>query len=196
MIIERTLGQNFGRPLAAMGDYLDAIDVALSAPHAVSPTRPPERILAALGPKMLVLASERTAGAHTYLSPVEHTAWARATLGDGPLLAPAVKVVLESDAERAREIGRASIGPSVRLPAYRTNLLRLGFTEDDLGRQPSDRVVDSLVAWGDVDAVVARVAEHLSAGADHVSVEVLTGDDTTVPLAAWRQLAPAMLSLS
>jgi 2-methylisocitrate lyase-like PEP mutase family enzyme len=81
------------------------------------------------------------------------------------------------------------------MPAYRQNLIRLGYGEDDLGRVPSDRVVDALVACGDVEAIRERVAAHLDAGADHVCVEVLTGDDTTVPMAAWRELAPALTAL-
>ena len=196
MVIERTLGERYEHPLETMRGYVEAIDATLAAPHTVAAQHPPERILAALGPKMLTLAGEQTRGAHTYLAPVEHTAWARATLGEGPLLAPAIKVVLDTDAERARAVGRTSIGPAARAPAYRTNLQRVGFTDADLEHQPSDRLVDALVAWGDVEAIVTRVEEHLAAGADHVCVEILTLDDSTVPLPAWRQLAPELLSLS
>lgn len=194
IVVERTLGERYDPPLETMRAYLDALDDTLAGQHAVAPP-PSERVLAALGPKMLRLAAERSRGAHTYLAPVEHTAWARAVLGDGPLLVPAVKVVLDTDAERARTVARASVGSTSRAPAYRDNLLRLGFTDDDLGRQPSDRLVDALVACGDVEAIVARVADHLSAGADHVCIEVLTGDDTTVPLPAWRQLAAGLFAL-
>ncbi|HYZ99315.1 MAG TPA: hypothetical protein VE575_11230 [Acidimicrobiales bacterium] len=148
-------------------------------------------MLAALGPKMLDLAARRSRGAHTYLSPVEHTAWAREVLGPDALLAPALKVVLDRDATRAREIGRRAVGPPARMAAYRANLLRFGYTDEDLGRAPNDRVVDALVAWGDEAAIAARAQDHLEAGADHVCVEVLSGD-RTVPLDAWRRLAPAL----
>jgi probable F420-dependent oxidoreductase len=194
-VIERSLGRPYGKPLAEMSAFLDALDVTLAAPRATNPTEPPERVLAALGPKMMALAAERAGGAHTYLSTVAHTAWARSVLGPGPVLAPAVKALLDTDPERARDATRAQLGMPLRLPAYRDNMLRFGFEEGELGRTPSDRVVDALVAHGDVDAIAARVAEHLAAGADHVCVEVLTGDDTTVPLDAWRRLAPALVAL-
>lgn len=192
VMVERVFGQTYGSPLTVMRDYLDAVDAVLAAPHAAPPSSPPVRMLAALGPKMLALAAERSLGAHTYVAPVEHTAWARDLVGPSVLLAPALKVVLDTDASRARAIGRWSIGPTVRNPAYHDNLVRFGFTERDFGAEPSDRLVDALVAWGGPDAITARVRAHLDAGADHVAVEVLTGDDTTVPRAAWGELAPAL----
>jgi probable F420-dependent oxidoreductase len=188
--IERLLGQDYGSPLATMSGYLDAVDAAIDGQES-SPDVRPARVLAALGPKMLDLSGRRSRGAHTYLSPVEHTAWAREILGPDALLAPALKVVLDRDATRAREIGRRSVGPPARLAAYRANLLRFGYTDEDLGRAPSDRVVDALVAWGDEAAIAARAQDHLEAGADHVCIEVLTSD-RTVPLDAWRRLAPAL----
>jgi probable F420-dependent oxidoreductase len=144
---------------------------------------------------MLALAGERTAGAHTYSAPVTHTAWAREVLGPHALPAPAIKVVLTDDRAEGAALARVSVKPTPRLPAYRDNLLRSGFTEDDLSGDLSDRLVDALVAIGDVDAIAARVEEHLDAGADHVCVEVLTGDDTSVPLDAWGRLAPALTAL-
>jgi probable F420-dependent oxidoreductase len=151
-------------------------------------------VLAALGPKMVALAAARSAGAHTYLAPVAHTAWARDVMGPRALLAPAIKAVLTAEHDDPDGVARASLAPSLRLPAYARNLARFGFEDDDLVGL-SDRVVDALVAVGDVDAVVDRVEEHLAAGADHVCVEVLTGDDTTVPIGAWRRLAPALAAL-
>jgi probable F420-dependent oxidoreductase len=150
-------------------------------------------VLAALRPRMFALAAERAGGAHTYLSPVEHTAWARGILGTGPALAPAIKVILAADHEDPVDLARMSIQPSLRLPTYANSLLGFGFNDEDLAGGLSDRLVHALVAIGDVDAVVRRVDEHLAAGADHVCVEVLTGDDTTLPLEAWRRLAPALL---
>lgn len=195
VVVERVLGQPYGSPLTVMIDYLDALDAVLGAPHPAPPAKPPARVLAALGPKMLGLAAERSLGAHTYLAPVEHTHWARELVGPGVLVAPAIKAVFDSDASRARAIGRSSVAPTARNPAYRTNLLRFGYTDDDLGREPSDRVVDALIAWGDTSAIEARVREHFDAGADHVCVEVLTGDDTTLPTEAWHELAPALTAL-
>jgi probable F420-dependent oxidoreductase len=185
-IVERVLAQGYERPVDQMRSYLDAL-----ASFGVVAS---DVVIAALGPKMMALASERAGGAHTYMAPVEHTAWARSVLGATPLM-PSVKVVLDPDADRAREWARGAVGPTLRMPAYRQNLLRLGYSEDDVAREPSDRVVDALVAGGDVDSVRRRVAAHLDAGADHVCIEVLTGDDTTVPMAAWRELAPALTTL-
>lgn len=185
-IVERMFGLQYERPIDAMRAYLDALaelDVTAS-----------DVVIAALGPKMMNLAAERCGGAHTYMAPVEHTAWARSVLGATPLM-PSIKVVFDTDTARAREVARGSVGPTLRMPAYRQNLLRLGYDDDDVAREPSDRVIDALVAVGDVDAIRRRVSEHLAAGADHVCVEVLTGDDTTVPMAAWRELAPALIGI-
>jgi len=193
MVVERLLGQTYGPPLATMRNYLDAIDATPGGAAVAADATP--RVLAALGPQMLALAATRAAGAHTYLAPVGHTAWARKVLGPGVLLAPAVKVVLTSDRREGARVARMSVTPTVRVPAYRDNLVRFGFTTDDLAGELSDRLVDELVAIGDVDTVVGRVREHLDAGADHVCVEVVTGDDTTLPLDAWRRLAPALIEL-
>jgi probable F420-dependent oxidoreductase len=192
LIVERLLGQKFERPLATMRAYLDAMDATRAGP---STTTDAPRVLAALRSKMLALASERAAGAHTYLSPVEHTAWARDILGPGALLAPAIKVVLEADHDDPLAVARAALKPSLRLPTYAASLLEFGFDDEDLAGDLSERLVRALVAIGDEDAVLRRVEEHLAAGADHVCVEVVTGDDTTVPLEAWRRLAPALTSL-
>ena len=189
IVVEGLLGKSFEKPLPTMRSYLDAMDSTVGGPPE---TADAPRVLAALRPKMLELAADRAAGAHTYLSTVEHTAWARGILGAGAMLAPAIKVVLSADHDDPVRVARRSLKPSLRLPTYATSLLKFGFDEDDLAGDLSDRLVDALVAVGDVDAVVRRVEEHLSAGADHVCVEVLTGDDTTVPIEAWRRLSPAL----
>lgn len=195
IIVERVLHQRYERPLEAMRSYLDAIDAVVEAPHPAPPAAKPRRVLAALGPNMLRLAAQRSAGAHTYLAPVEHTAWAREVLGRGTFLAVSVKAVLTSDGRAGREIARQSVSPPLRSPAYRGNLLRLGFAEADVSPGPSDEVVDALVAVGDVGAITTRISQHLDAGADHVCIEVLTGDDVTVPEREWRELAPALEAL-
>jgi probable F420-dependent oxidoreductase len=177
--------EGYHKPYSAMVEYLDGLDAA-GAPSA-------ERVLAALGPRMLELSRDRTAGAHPYLVTPEHTATARGILGPGPLLAPEVKVVLETDAERARATARRHLDFYLELPNYTNNLLRLGFTEDDFADGGSDRLVDATVAWGDVEAARRRVAEHRDAGADHAVLQVLTDDPAGLPRAQWRELAAALL---
>lgn len=184
-------GHAYDKPLSAMRAYLDAMDSApyMSVPPSVSPTR----VLAALAPKMLKLAAERTAGSHPYFVPPEHTAVARQAMGKGPLLAPEQAVVLETDATTARAVGRAHMSIYLGLPNYVNNLKRLGYTDDDIANGGSDRLVDAIVVWGDVDAVVKRVRAHHDAGADHVCIQVLPQNPLTLPMEEWRRLAPALL---
>lgn len=192
-LVDDLRGHHYGKPLSAMRSYLDAMD---NSPYtAQRPATPVRRVLAALGPKMLALAAERADGAHTYLVPPEHTALAREALGAGPLLCAEQAVVVETDAERARAIGRTHTKIYVRLPNYQNNLRRLGFGDDDFDDGGSDRLVDAIVAWGNLDQVVARVGAHFDAGADHVCIQALEEDPRAVPEAAWRELAPAMGSL-
>jgi len=182
-------GHVYGRPLGTMRAYLDAMDEA--AFRGVDSAEPAPRVLAALGPRMLKLAAERTQGAHPYFTPPEHTAAARQAMGAGPLLAPEQAFVLESDAAAARARAREHTAYYLVLDNYRRNLLRLGFAEDDLVDGGSDRLVDAIVAWGDVEAVRDRVAAHLAAGADHVCVQAVGGD----PLDELRRLASALREL-
>jgi probable F420-dependent oxidoreductase len=182
-------GHDYARPLAAMNAYLDSMESAVF--RGVEPAEPAEIVLAALGPKMLQLAAERTRGAHPYFTPPEHTAMAREVMGEGPLLAPEQAFVLETDPGAARAKAREHMGYYLRLDNYRRNLQRLGFGEDELDDGGSDRLADAIVAWGDVDAVRARVQAHLDAGADHVCVQAV-GDD---PLGDLRRVAPALREL-
>ena len=190
-MVEGLRGQTYGPPLTAMREYLERMDTAMYV--AAEPTEPPRRVLAALGPKMLALAAERTDGAHPYNVPPEHTARAREILGPAKLLAPEQAVLLETDPVEARRIGRGHLAIYLDLPNYMNNLRRFGITDDDIADGGSDRLVDTLVAWGDVDAIRARVQAHLDAGADHVAVQVLTPDRGTLPLDEWRELAPVLL---
>lgn len=184
--------QTYGPPVATMRAYLDAMDATAS--FAAEPAKPPERVLAALGPRMLELAAKTTRGAHPYLVPPEHTERARALLGPGPLLAPEQMAVLDSDPERARAVARASLRIYLPgLPNYVNNLRRYGFGDDDLAPPLSDRLVDAIVVWGDETAIRDRVRAHHDAGADHVCVQVL-GDDTDQVMADYRRLAPALLA--
>jgi probable F420-dependent oxidoreductase len=190
-MVEGLRGQTYRPPLTAMREYLERMDTAMYV--AAEPTEPPRRVLAALGPKMLALAAERADGAHPYNVPPEHTARAREILGPAKLLAPEQAVLLETDPVEARRIGREHMAIYLGLPNYMNNLRRFGITDDDIADGGSDRLVDMVVAWGDVDAVRARVQAHLDAGADHVAVQVLTPERGTLPLDDWRKLAPALL---
>jgi probable F420-dependent oxidoreductase len=148
--------------------------------------------LAALGPKMLELARDKTSGAHPYLVTPEHTAQARKILGPGKVLAPEQGAVLESDPARAREMARGALTHYTFLPNYANNWRRLGMTDDDISTV-SDRLVDALFAWGSVEQIAARVKAHHDAGADHVCVQVVSGSGLDGAREAWRKLAPALL---
>lgn len=186
-------GHNYDKPLTAMREYLAAMD---DAPYtAFRPTTPVRRVLAALRPRMLRLAAEQADGAHPYFVTPEHTAKARETLGSGPLLCPEQAVVLEADPAKAREIGRAYTSVYLGQPNYVNSVLELGFAEEDLKDGGSDAFVDSLVAWGDEDAILSRIRAHLDAGADHVAVQALTLTRREVPDQQWRELAPALTAL-
>jgi probable F420-dependent oxidoreductase len=160
---------------------------------APTPTSPVPRLLAALGPRMLSLSAERALGAHTYFVPVEHTAAARATFGPEPVLAVEQTVVLSDDPSRAREIARDWARHYLALANYANNLLRTGFSGEDVSGMGSDRLIDATIAWGDAEAVRRRVDEHLEAGADHVCVQVISGDDADACVPQLKELAPALL---
>ncbi len=190
-LVETVRGHRYDKPLSAMRAYLDAMD---AAPYiAPAPDPAPARVIGALAPKMLKLSAERATGAHPYFVPPEHTARARAIMGKGPLLAPEQAVVLETTPSTAREIARSHMITYLGLPNYVNNLKRLGFTDDDVANGGSDRLVDAIVAWGDIDAVRKRVRAHHDAGADHVCIQVLDADPRALPLRQWRELAAALL---
>lgn len=183
---------NYDKPYSTMVEYLEAMDNGVF--FSPQPSTPPRRVLAALGPKMLKLAAEKTDGAHPYFTPVEHTAFARETLGKEPLLAPEIAVVLNETPDTARDIANKFMSTYTKLPNYTNNLKRFGFTEDDITNH-SDRLMDAIVARGSIDVVVARIKEHLDAGADHVCVQVLTGKPGVLPMKQWEELAQAALGL-
>ncbi len=186
-MVDFVRGHQYDKPLTKMRDYLDAMDrVIYMAPR---PEEEPRRILAALGPKMLELAAAKALGSHPYFVPVEHTAFAREVLGDGPMLCPEQAVVLATDPEAARAAARQHMATYLGLPNYTNNLRRFGWGDDDLADGGSDALVDAIVAWGDEDAIVARVRAHLDAGADHVCVQVLDKDAAALPMPQWRALA-------
>jgi len=178
----------YTKPLERMREYLDALDAA------PTPLQPADRVIAALGPKMLELAGSRTAGSHPYLVTPEHTAAVRAALGPDKLVAAEQAVVLESDPATARAIARSHLALYLGLPNYSNNWKRIGFTDDDLEHGGSNRLVDALVAWGGESEIRSRIDAHRAAGADHVCIQALGGERTDHPLDQWRALAPIVLS--
>ena len=192
VLVQNVRKHEYGKPLSYMKAYLAAMDEAMYS--AVKSKDDPGRVLAALGPKMLEASARQASGAHPYLTTPEHTRTAREVIGPDSLLAPELMVVLESDVSAARAVGRAAVGFYLRAPGYLANLRRLGFGDDDFGdpKAASDRLVDAIVARGDVEAIRRRVQEHHDAGADHVCVQVLRSD-RELPLAEWRELASALL---
>lgn len=177
----KLVGDGYVKPYEKLVSYLDGLDEG-GVPES-------GRVLAALGPRVLRLARDRTAGAHPYLTTPEHTAQAREILGDGKLLVPEQKVVLSTDPTQARALARKRLAMYLELPNYTNNWLRLGFTEADLADGGSDRLVDALVAWGDENAIRERIQAHRDAGADQVALQVLNDDK----LAVLRTLAPALV---
>jgi probable F420-dependent oxidoreductase len=173
----------YAKPIQTMSDYLDGLDAA------PTPLATRDRIIAALGPKMLELARTRTAGTHPYLVTPELTHAARAGVGPDGLVASEQGVVLETDPIRAREIARLHLQTYLGLPNYTNNWKRQGFTDDDIAGGGSDRLVDALVVWGDEATIAARVQAHRDAGADHVCIQVLTEDPRAFPVDQWRALA-------
>ncbi len=177
----REATKEYKKPYAALVDYLDGLDAA-GVPVS-------GRALAALGPKVVALSGERTAGAHPYLTTPEHTRGTREILGAGKLLAPEHKVVLSTDAGEARAIGRNTVKYYLGLSNYVANLRKLGFTDEDLEGEGSDRLVDALALHGDAATIAPGLAAHLEAGADQVVVQVLNED----PWPAYRALASELL---
>ena len=185
-------GHQYEHPLAAMRAYLDAMD---TAPYrAAAPNPPAPTVLAALGVKMLELARERTAGAHPYCVPVEHTREARRILGKDPLLAPEQAVVFAKNREAARVPGDIYMRTYLSLQNYRQNLVRLGWPEDELAPPGSDRAFDALVAWGDEQEIARKVKRHYEAGADHVALNVLTPTPDRASTDDLRRLAPLLVT--
>jgi probable F420-dependent oxidoreductase len=171
-------GHEYKKPYDALTDYLNKLDE-----YGVPEDR---RVVAALGPQVLKLSARRSAGAHPYLTTPEHSAQARELMGPDAFLAPEHKVVLTTDAEKARAVGRKALEIYLNLTNYLNSWKRLGFTDEDVAKPGSDRLVDAVVAYGTTDAIAARLKEHIDAGADHVAVQVLTSPDKLVPALAER----------
>ncbi|HET6742826.1 MAG TPA: TIGR03620 family F420-dependent LLM class oxidoreductase [Kribbella sp.] len=174
-------GAHGPKPLATLAAYLDELDVPVE-----------RRLLAALGPRMLKLAGERTAGAYPFLTTAAYSADARKVLGPDKLLAVSHLAVVETDADRARAIARDTISFFTTIPGYAASLQRQGFSQRDLSELP-DHMVDSLAAWGSPADIRSKLTEHLDAGADHVAVNVITGVTGPQPIEQWRALTPALV---
>ncbi|HEX2708503.1 MAG TPA: LLM class flavin-dependent oxidoreductase [Solirubrobacterales bacterium] len=185
-------GADYGKPVATMRAYLDAYEAASYEPPA--PAEPAPLILAALGPRMLELARDRSAGAHTYFVPVEHTRQARDVLGEGPLLAVEQGFVLDPDKERASDAARDFASRYLALPNYSNNLLRLGYCEEDVAGSGSERLIAETIVRGGAGDVAARVSEHLAAGADHVCLQPIA-PALDLALAWLREVKPAVAGL-
>jgi probable F420-dependent oxidoreductase len=163
----------YRKPYDVLVEYLDVLD------EECVPTS--RRVVAALGPKVLKLSAQRSAGAHPYLTTPEHTARARDVIGNSVFLAPEHKVVLSTDADEARAIGRETVDFYLNLSNYLNNWKRLGFTDEDIAKPGSDKLIDAVVAHGTADDIAKRLGEHLDAGADHVTIQVLGGWDKLIP---------------
>ena len=188
-LVEGVRGHRYHRPLSYMSDYLDAMARAIY--DSPAPTIKPPLVLAALRRKMLGLARDKADGAHPYFVPPAHTRQARTILGPGKILAPAQAVILETEPAKARTAAREYMKTYVpRLPNYKNNLLELGYTEMDFANGCSDRLVDDIVAWGDVDAIKARIQAHYDAGADHVCVLPLAPESRLPNMTIVEKLAP------
>jgi probable F420-dependent oxidoreductase len=177
----------YEKPFSKMVEFLDGLDRA-EVPFPVD-----ARVLAALRPRMLGLARDRAAGVHPYFVPVEHVAKAREIVGPDAMIAVELAVVRDVDPSTARATARRHTSVYVNLPNYTNNLRDFGFGDDDFADGGSDRLIDAIVAWGDVDAITRRVASLRAAGADHVCIQVIRPDDE-IPRTDWRELAPALVT--
>ncbi|MGO4442448.1 LLM class F420-dependent oxidoreductase [Mycobacterium sp. 2YAF39] len=165
--------EEYRKPYDVLVEYLDVLD-NLKVPTS-------RRVIAALGPRVLKLSAQRSAGAHPYLTTPQHTGEARNLLGPTVFLAPEHKVVLARDAEASRQVGREAVDFYLNLSNYLNNWKRLGFTDDDVAKPGSDRLIDAVVAHGTPDDIATKLSEHVAAGADHVAIQVLGGWDNLVP---------------
>jgi probable F420-dependent oxidoreductase len=189
-LVQGLRGHEWSRPYSFMRDYLDSMD---RAPYsAFPPGESAPIVIGALHPKMLKLAATRTRGVHPYLVPPEHTAFAREIVGPDAWICTEQKVLLQTDAAKARSVARQALAVYLGLPNYRRSLRRFGYDDGDFANMGSDRLVDAVVAWGDEEAIESRIRAHLDAGASHVCLQPLHPDG--LPLPDWRVLeafAPA-----
>jgi probable F420-dependent oxidoreductase len=177
---------DYARPLSTMRKFFDGLD------GADRPVPRERRCMAALGPKMLDLSAERSRGAHTYFVPIEHTRFARGRVGESALVAPELACVLGTDTERARASARKYAAGYLGLRNYTNNLLKFGFTNDDIADGGSDRLIDAIVPHGTANEIAAAAQAHLDAGADHVCLQ--TVGISGIPHEQWSALASALIA--
>lgn len=185
-------GHDYTKPLTTMRNYLEAVDQALymgKQPEIDAPI-----VLGALRDKMLGLAASAAQGAHPYLVPPAHTKRAREVMGPDALLCPEHMVLAETDAAKAREIGRNVLKMYIRLPNYQNNLKQFGFTDEDFQNGGSDKLVDAMVCWGDPEKIAAHLQEHLDAGANHVCIQSFRADGGVGPDENLLQVLAGMLA--
>lgn len=188
-LVSRIRGHDYKKPLATMRNFLDALDSALYM--GATPAEQAPIVLAALRDKMLELAASRTAGAHPYLAPPEHTERARKVMGPDAWLCPEQMVILDTDATNARAVARKHLAVYLRLPNYQNNLKQFGYQDNDFANGGSDRLVDAIVACGDEQVIRDRIEAHEKAGADHVCIQAFRPDGEMSPdLRALEALAP------
>jgi probable F420-dependent oxidoreductase len=188
-LVSKVRGHDYGKPLSAMRNFLNAMESALYM--GAIPEEPAPIVLAALRDKMLELAATRTAGAHPYLAPPEHTARARSVMGKDAWLCPEQMAILETDATNARKVARAQLAVYLSLPNYQNNLRQFGFEDQDFADGGSDRLVDEIVVWGDEQKIAERIQAHRDAGANHVCIQPFRPDGQPGPdLRLLETLAP------
>jgi probable F420-dependent oxidoreductase len=188
-LVSKVRGHDYGKPLSAMRNFLNAMESALYM--GAIPEEPAPIVLAALRDKMLELAATRTAGAHPYLAPPEHTARARSVMGKDAWLCPEQMAILETDATNARKVARAQLAVYLSLPNYQNNLRQFGFEDQDFADGGSDRLVDEIVVWGDEQKIAERIQAHRDAGANHVCIQPFRPDGQPGPdLRLLEALAP------
>ncbi|MCP4035781.1 MAG: TIGR03620 family F420-dependent LLM class oxidoreductase [bacterium] len=188
-LVSRVRGHDYKKPVTTMRNFLDAMESALYMGR--QPDEPAPIVLAALRDKMLELAATRTAGAHPYLVPPEHTERARKVMGPDAWLCPEQMVILETDASRARAVARKHLAIYFGLPNYQNNLKQFGYEQADFADGGSDRLLDAIVAWGDEQAIRDRIQAHRNAGANHVCIQAFRPDGEMSPdLGALEALAP------
>lgn len=189
-LVSKVRGHEYKKPLTTMRNFLESMESALYM--GTQPKQQAPIVIAALRDKMLELAATKTAGAHPYLTPPEHTERARKVMGPDAWLCPEQMVILESDASKAREIARKHLAVYTRLPNYQNNLKQFGFEDADFEDGGSDKLVDGIVAWGDEQAIRDRLEAHYKAGANHVCIQAFRPDGEMSPdLNALEVLAPA-----
>ncbi|GGV66367.1 LLM class F420-dependent oxidoreductase [Streptomyces longisporoflavus] len=189
-LVEHSYAGSYEKPLSTMREYLRVMD---AVPDEVEPGgQRPARLLAALGPKMIELSATAADGAHPYLVTPEQTARTRDRVGADKWVVSEQAVALTTDREDGLRRAHQHLHMYSQLPNYRSSWLRQGFDESDVVVGGSDKLADGMVAIGDTQELVARVQQHLDAGADHVVVQVLGEDPSSDPLPTLRELAPAL----